>query len=347
MQRLRSESEIIRSWCGAFENVVVSIACITFNHESFIENAIISFLMQKTDFPFEVLIYDDASTDKTASIIKKYAEKYPSIIKPVLQTENQFSRGVKVNPKFNFSRAQGEYIALCEGDDYWIDSKKLSKQVTAFEDGVSLIHSDVDSLNMLGGKSTILESVNKTRNRVGLAGDLRADAWLRAHSIFTCTMMFKKIDIIEYIDTGVLEIDFWAGDYSMFLFLSQKGNIKYLDCSTAVYRTANGSIMNQKNKSNLIEMQLKNLNLLSFYFSYFDVSRDIKDKAYGKIKKEIRKRVFLYSERNSIFEYRSYFNYFQYWQFKIFRFLKINKLNLIYMDLKSFVKKKVYYKNIA
>lgn len=111
---------------------LVSICCITYNHEGYIRDAIEGFLMQETDFAFEVLIHDDASTDGTADIIREYEEKYPEIIKPIYQTENQYSQGLDPS-KNNYVRAKGEYIALCEGDDYWIDRKKLQKQVDALK----------------------------------------------------------------------------------------------------------------------------------------------------------------------------------------------------------------------
>ena len=111
---------------------LVSICCITYNHENYIRDAIEGFLMQKTDFPFEIIIHDDASTDATADIIREYERKYPDIIKPIYQTENQYSKGEKAT-LFTFKAARGRYIALCEGDDYWIDPLKLQKQITEME----------------------------------------------------------------------------------------------------------------------------------------------------------------------------------------------------------------------
>lgn len=111
----------------------VSIICNTYNHENYIAQALDSFLAQKTDFPIEVLVHDDASTDGTASIIRQYADKYPDIIKPILQTENQFSKGVHVTYDIQVPRAQGKYIAFCEGDDYWTDPEKLQLQFAFME----------------------------------------------------------------------------------------------------------------------------------------------------------------------------------------------------------------------
>jgi glycosyltransferase involved in cell wall biosynthesis len=112
--------------------ITVSVCMLTYNHELFIRQAIEGVLMQETDFPFEVLIQDDASTDSTADIVREYEAKYPDIIKPIYQTENQFSKGVIVIMPL-FKKAKGKYIALCEGDDYWTDPQKLQKQVDFLE----------------------------------------------------------------------------------------------------------------------------------------------------------------------------------------------------------------------
>ena len=115
------------------ENIMVSIICNAYNHEDYIEDALKSFLMQKTDFAYEILIHDDASTDKTADIIRKYESKYPNIIKPIYQTENQYSKDNSSVSWIQYERVKGKYIALCEGDDYWTDPLKLQKQVDALE----------------------------------------------------------------------------------------------------------------------------------------------------------------------------------------------------------------------
>ena len=128
MRNLRTEEEMIANWKGDLDRPKVSICCITYNHESYIEDALKGFLIQETDFPFEILIHDDASTDRTADIIRKYEAKYPRLIKSIYQAENQYSKGLKIAPTFLFPIAKGEYIALCEGDDYWVSEKKLQIQ---------------------------------------------------------------------------------------------------------------------------------------------------------------------------------------------------------------------------
>jgi len=112
---------------------LVSIVCNTYNHESYIRLALEGFLSQKVDFPIEILIHDDASTDGTAEIIKEYELKYPELIFAFYQKENKKSKGIKPFPAYQLPRARGKYIAACEGDDYWTSPVKLQEQVDFLE----------------------------------------------------------------------------------------------------------------------------------------------------------------------------------------------------------------------
>lgn len=113
--------------------VKVSVICTAYNHAKYIRKCLDGFVMQKTNFKYEVIIHDDASTDNTAEIIKEYELKYPDIIKPIYQTENQYSKGVKFISKVMLPQAKGKYIAFCEGDDYWCDENKLQMQYDILE----------------------------------------------------------------------------------------------------------------------------------------------------------------------------------------------------------------------
>ena len=123
--------------------VIVSIRCTVYNHELYLRDCLEGFVMQKTSFRFEAIVHDDASTDRSAAIIKEYAEKYPDIIKPIYETENQYSKHDGSLGRIMTEACRGKYIAFCEGDDYWIDPLKLQKQVDFLEyntDYLSLIH---------------------------------------------------------------------------------------------------------------------------------------------------------------------------------------------------------------
>ncbi len=112
--------------------MMISICCLVYNHEQYLRECFDGFVLQKTTFPIEILVHDDASTDHSADIIREYTQKYPDLFKPIYQMENQYSKGVDVF-SINVKRAKGKYIALCEGDDYWTDPLKLQKQVEFLE----------------------------------------------------------------------------------------------------------------------------------------------------------------------------------------------------------------------
>lgn len=131
-QGLPTQEEIMATWKGDIAPPILSIFCTSYNHIDFIEDALEGFLIQKTDFPFVIVIHDDASTDGTADIIREYEKHYPLIIKPIYQKENQYSQGIKPLP-YLYERCETPYIAVCEGDDYWTDPTKLAIQVRFLE----------------------------------------------------------------------------------------------------------------------------------------------------------------------------------------------------------------------
>lgn len=115
---------------------LVIVKCKVYNHGPYLRQCLDGFVMQQTNFPFEVIVHDDASTDASAAIIREYAEKYPDIIKPIYETENQYSKGAAsvAGKKIDAAINHGfKYCAICEGDDYWTDPLKLQKQVDFLE----------------------------------------------------------------------------------------------------------------------------------------------------------------------------------------------------------------------
>lgn len=109
-------------------NPKVSIICLLYNMKDYIAQSLDGMLMQKTDFPFEIIVHDDASTDGSTEILREYAEKYPDIIVPIFQSENQYSQKIAITKTYIFPLLRGEYVCYCEGDDYWTDPQKLQKQ---------------------------------------------------------------------------------------------------------------------------------------------------------------------------------------------------------------------------
>lgn len=115
------------------KDIMVSISCLVYNHGKYLRECLEGMVHQKTNFNYEILIHDDASTDDSADIIREYEAKYPDLIKPIYQTENQYSKKVMIQFTYQIPRVKGKYMAMCEGDDYWCDETKLQKLVDALE----------------------------------------------------------------------------------------------------------------------------------------------------------------------------------------------------------------------
>lgn len=214
---------------------IVSICCLTYNQEKYIRRCIDSFLIQKTDFDFEVLINDDASTDGTVEIIEEYAARYPELIKPIFQKENQYSKGVSMNRSFNFPRAKGEFIAICEGDDYWTDPEKLQKQVEFLKKNpdFGLVYTDIDRVDE--NNNTIDHF--SFRNSLGLHENSLADFLINAWFLAPCTWLFRK-SLIDY-NVKILP---GPGDLQLLLQLAVKSKVGFFHESTANYRVLINSV---------------------------------------------------------------------------------------------------------
>ena len=214
-------------------NPLVSISCITYNHAPYIRQCLDGFLMQECDFEYEILIHDDASTDGTSEIIREYQEKYPEIIKPIIQTENQWSQGVRgMMARFNFPRAKGKYIALCEGDDYWTDPLKLQKQVNLLEanyNSVICFH-PMSELFIQGNQELQKKSI--FHKNITYRHHL-----LNINYISTLTVVFRR----ERYNENNLEklMNLSMGDYQLYLSLlmNSEDEIIYVDETMGVYRS--------------------------------------------------------------------------------------------------------------
>lgn len=218
---------------------LLSIHCLTYNHAKFIRKCLDSILMQKTNFPFEVLIHDDASTDGTAEIIKEYAKKYPDIINPVLQTENQWQKGVDINKKFIFPKIKGKYVALCEGDDYWTDENKLQKQVDFLEsnhDFAVCFH----PVKVVWEDKSADDSIFPTPKMRFNKTVLTLDDLLKANFIQTNSVMYRwALADGKYCDVpdGIL-----PGDWFLHLLHAKHGKIGFLPDVMSVYRKHSGGV---------------------------------------------------------------------------------------------------------
>ncbi len=211
--------------------ILVSITCVTYNHEKYIAEALEGFLMQKTDFQYEILIYDDASTDNTANIIRSYKSRFPDIIKPIYQTENQYAKKLKNNTTFNLPRAQGKYIALCEGDDYWTDPLKLQKQADYMEEhpDCSMCFHAVQVVKHDGKPTGRIIAPYKNNCIVPIEDLITGGGFLGTNSLFFPKKCMQSPP--EF---------YWrapVGDVPLTLYLASQGSVYYLNDVMSSYRT--------------------------------------------------------------------------------------------------------------
>ena len=214
---------------------LVSILCTAYNHKQYIRSALEGFVSQKTSFAFEVLINDDASTDGTAAIIREFAEKYPEIIRPFYQAENQFSKGIGyIYENIFFPHARGKYFAFCEGDDYWTDDSKLQRQADFLEahpDYTACVH------------NTTLHFCNGSRPDQLLIPS-RGDHEVLYENVIhgpidayhTSSLMARREIIVQTPDYYQAAVEHGFADYPWALLLRLNGGIWFIDRSMSVYR---------------------------------------------------------------------------------------------------------------
>jgi glycosyltransferase involved in cell wall biosynthesis len=208
---------------------LVSVICTIYNHRPFIEQAIESFLMQQTNFPFEIILHDDASTDGTSDIIRTYAAKHPDLIVPVIQTENQYSKGVMPLGQSAITYARGKYVAWCEGDDYWIDPLKLQKQIDCIEQHpeYSMVFTNNRLLDKEGNSKVSTDYKKTVYTSADVIGGFIPGSQ---------TMLFRNLPGIKlFYDKQKIKR---SGDMYLSYFCSLFGDLYKLDDVTAVYRKA-------------------------------------------------------------------------------------------------------------
>lgn len=250
------------------EKIIVSICCITYNHEKYIRQAIDSFLMQKTNFKYEIIIHDDASTDNTADIIREYEKKYPDIIKPIYQTENQYSKGKK--PSYiTIKEARGKYIAFCEGDDYWCDENKLQIQVDYMEKNPECSfcfhNAKIYDMKIEDFTKNFLPQSKEQIKYIKNNGIYNLAEIARLDAIPTASYFFRNNH--EYPDWYNSAI---AGDLCMQLINSYYGYAYYIDKVMSVYRVGTNQSMMDKWGRDSKEDYWKASNLLKGYIKIYE-----------------------------------------------------------------------------
>ncbi len=217
------------------DDIIVSVCCITYNHEKYIRAALDGILSQEGNFRLEILIHDDASTDGTADIIREYEEKYDSIL-PVYQTENQYSKGVRlINHIYNLPRTSGKYIAICDGDDYWDDPHKLQAQIRYMED-----HEDC---GLVYGRTRVYNEENQQFETELLGSEINSSRSLMFQNVIPSVTTFYRRDLYLRFRSEIdIEQSGWLmGDYPLWIWFELNSRVQMLDDISTVYRQMQGT----------------------------------------------------------------------------------------------------------
>jgi len=272
----REQVESIAQRCERIKPLVV-INCITYNHEPYIHDALEGFVMQKTNFPFVAIVHDDASTDHTADIIREYAERYPNIILPIYEKENQYSKhdgslGRVMREARNATGAK--YIAMCEGDDYWTDPLKLQKQVNYLENhpDCSLVCSNYDKFYQ--NKGLMVYNKQWGKNGIITFNDIIL------HNFIATLTVVVRAKIYDGYNDFIKGVKVWSfGDYPIWLYASSIGYIMKFPEEMAVYRVLDKSASHFTDKISQLRWAQSEFSMIDFFDRRFNIPKSLRKQA--------------------------------------------------------------------
>lgn len=258
--------------------VMVTIRVTTYNQEKYIARCLDSLICQDTKYKYEIVVHDDASTDNTEEIIKKYVKKYPQFIIPIFQEENKFSQDIPLEP-YIYPYYRGKYIAMCEGDDFWTDKKKLQKQIDFLES-----HQDF----VLCGHAAYFANEDGTLrsdryfNYGNGSREITIEDMIDNWAMATNSMVYRASVIddkpIPYRGNAI------NGDVALMTFLALHGRVFYMDELMSAYRV--GSIdstswISAQNQEKAIEYEKR----------FIEMMRRFDDYTGGKYHEQINRRI--------------------------------------------------------
>ena len=250
-------------------SIGVSILCTAYNHEKYIKKCLEGFIMQKTSFAYEVIVNDDASTDNTASIIRQYSEKYPDLIKPIFQESNQYSNGVKIASDILFPKAQGKYIAMCEGDDYWSDPNKLQYQYDALENN--------QDCHMCVCKTKVVKEDGSDSGKTMPSKKYNTGVWKRRD--FLDRMVFDPVQTSSFFMRSSVLRNYYdenpafrkicmVGDFTYRLYFGCKGDVFYIEDILTCYRQGSSGSISRAMEADQTKRILQSQNMIDTVRAY-------------------------------------------------------------------------------
>jgi glycosyltransferase involved in cell wall biosynthesis len=260
---------------------LVSACLITYNQENFIRECIEGAINQRVDFVYEIIIGDDCSTDNTQQICLEYVSKYPNLIRYNRRDENL---GMIGNWKKTINECNGDYIALCEGDDYWTDPLKLQKQVDFMETNPDYSLCFHDALIVYDG----VKGKASRFCEYDLPLEISVVDIISNWNIPTASMLIKR----ESLNNKPFYLSIvYNVDYALHLFLATRGNVRYIPDVMSVYRKQPGGLSYTVRKPGYIRMEI--IKLLFYFnmytdFKYLDLINDRTKKLVEEYDKEIK-----------------------------------------------------------
>ena len=290
-------------------DVLVSIKCLVYNHAPYIRQCLDGFVMQKTNFCFEAIVHDDASTDGTQDIIREYEKKYPDIIKPIYEKENQYSKhdgslGRIMNSAMSPS---SKYIAVCEGDDYWTDPYKLQKQVDYLETHpeCGLVHTKHKKL---------VEETGEFKD--GWAEETDFEKNLIRNRICTLTTCYRSYFLVDYAKEIQRSPNWPMGDAPFWLFIMSKATSKLIPDETGVYRVRRESASHSDNIEKNIIFLLGGFDMKLYFIKKYHKEEYQRINAVFVVK-ELKRLSYLYN-KSIDFNFLSFFYKNRIWDVKLF-----------------------------
>ena len=250
------------------DDIKVSVICLVYNHAQFLRPCLDGFVMQKTNFKFEVIIHDDASTDGSADIIREYAAKHPDIFVPIYQNENQYSQGKGIVKPHMYPKTKGEYVAWCEGDDCWTHPEKLQRQVDFLDSHPDFVACTHRALVHKCSTNTSLPFPNLLKSREYLANEIiRKSTGL---PFATASLMMRKETLFTMPDVYLAK---GFGDIQKYIYSAIEGRLWCLEDIMSIYNSGtNGSFTMRMRQNN--EKRAKHfkefINLMDRLDSYYD-----------------------------------------------------------------------------
>ncbi|ELX67989.1 glycosyltransferase [Prevotella nigrescens] len=244
--------------------ITVAIECLVYNHKPYLRQCLDGFVMQKTNFRFVAIVHDDCSTDGSQEIIREYEEKYPDIIRPIYEVENQYSkRDGKlmriVNEALNATEAK--YLAFCEGDDCWIDPLKLQKQVDYLNANkrCGLVYSCID----------VIDEHSNVIAHNGKAHECNFDSLFDDNGIPTLTVCMRMELNQRYFNNVTINHNWLMGDLPRWIYVAHESDLYMMPEITAFYRILLNSASGRISINSRENFLLSNIKICEYFVSFF------------------------------------------------------------------------------